>query len=99
MITIADMVDAQALLLDHLGIQRLLAVVGGSMGGMQVLQWAVAHPERVHLAIPMACAARQPTQAIAFNEVGRQAIMADPTGAAATTTTAGCPRRGWPSRA
>ena len=78
MITIADMVDAQALLLDYLGIQKLLAVVGGSMGGMQVLQWAVAHPERVHLAIPMACAARQPTQAIAFNEVGRQAIMADP---------------------
>jgi homoserine O-acetyltransferase/O-succinyltransferase len=78
MITIADMVNAQALLLDHLGIQKLLAVVGGSMGGMQVLQWAVAHPERVHLAIPVATAARQPTQAIAFNEVGRQAIMADP---------------------
>jgi len=78
MITIADMVNAQALLLDHLGIDKLLAVVGGSMGGMQVLQWTVAHPDRVHLAIPLACAARQPTQAIAFNEVGRQAIMADP---------------------
>ncbi len=78
MITIADMVDAQAMLLDHLGIPKLLAVVGGSMGGMQVLQWAIAHPERVHVAIPLATAARQPTQAIAFNEVGRQAIMADP---------------------
>jgi homoserine O-acetyltransferase len=77
-ITVADMVNAQALLLDHLGIDRLLAVIGGSMGGMQVLQWAVAHPQRVHLAIPVACAARQSTQAIAFNEVGRQAIMADP---------------------
>jgi len=78
MITIADMVDAQAMLLDHLGIPKLLAVVGGSMGGMQVLQWAIAHPERLHLAIPLATSARQPTQAIAFNEVGRQAIMADP---------------------
>jgi homoserine O-acetyltransferase len=78
MITIGDMVNAQAGLLDHLGIPKLLAVVGGSMGGMQALEWAVAHPDRVHLAVPMATAARQPTQAIAFNEVGRQAIMADP---------------------
>ena len=78
MITIADMVNAQALLLDHLGIAKLLAVIGGSMGGMQALQWAVAYPERVHQVIAMACAARQPAQAIAFNEVGRQAIMADP---------------------
>ena len=78
MITIADMVNAQAMLLDHLGIAKLLAAVGGSMGGMQVLEWAIAHPERVHLCVPMATAARQPTQAIAFNEVGRQAIMADP---------------------
>jgi homoserine O-acetyltransferase len=77
-ITVADMVEAQALLLDHLGIDRLLAVIGGSMGGMQALQWAVAHPERVHEVIAVATAARQPTQAIAFNEVGRQAIMADP---------------------
>jgi homoserine O-acetyltransferase len=77
-ITIADMVNAQALLLDHLGIEKLLAAVGGSMGGMQVLEWAVSHPERVHLCVPLATAARQPTQAIAFNEVGRQAIMADP---------------------
>ncbi len=77
-ITIGDMVNAQVMLLDHLEIPKLLAVVGGSMGGMQVLQWTVAHPDRLHLAIPLATAARQPTQAIAFNEVGRQAIMADP---------------------
>ena len=78
MITIADMVDAHLLLLDHLGIGKLLAAVGGSMGGMQVLELAVSHPDRLHLAVAMATAARQPTQAIAFNEVGRQAIMADP---------------------
>ena len=72
------MVNAQAMLLDHLGVDKLLAAVGGSMGGMQVLEWAVSHPERVHLCVPIATAARQPTQAIAFNEVGRQAIMADP---------------------
>jgi homoserine O-acetyltransferase/O-succinyltransferase len=77
-ITIADMVKAQVMLVDHLGIDKLLAAVGGSMGGMQVLEWAVMHPERVHLCVPLATAARQPTQAIAFNEVGRQAIMADP---------------------
>jgi homoserine O-acetyltransferase len=77
-ITIADMVEVQVRLLDKLGIAKLLAAVGGSMGGMQVLQLAVAHPDRLHLAIPMACAAYQPPQAVAFNEVGRQAIMADP---------------------
>ena len=77
-ITIPDMVNAQVMLVDHLGIDKLLAAVGGSMGGMQVLEWAVAHPHRVHLCVPLATAARQPTQAIAFNEVGRQAIMADP---------------------
>ncbi len=77
-ITIADMVNAQEMLLDHLGVPKLLAAVGGSMGGMQVLEWAISHPDRVHLCVPLATAARQPTQAIAFNEVGRQAIMADP---------------------
>ena len=77
-ITIADMVNAQVMLVDHLGIDKLLAAVGGSMGGMQVLEWAVSHPDRVRLCLPLATAARQPTQAIAFNEVGRQAIMADP---------------------
>jgi homoserine O-acetyltransferase len=77
-VTIADMVNAQAMLIDHLGIDRLLAVVGGSMGGMQVLGWSVSHPDRLHLAVPLATAACQPVQAIAFNEVGRQAIMGDP---------------------
>ena len=77
-ITIADMVRAQALLMDDMGIGRLLAVIGGSMGGMQVLQWASMFPERVHAAIPIATAARHSAQNIAFHEVGRQAIMADP---------------------
>ncbi|MEX2299243.1 MAG: homoserine O-acetyltransferase, partial [Dongiaceae bacterium] len=77
-ITIADMVRAQARLLDHLGIDKLFCVIGGSMGGMQVLQWAAAYPERVFSAVPIACAARHSAQNIAFHEVGRQAIMADP---------------------
>ena len=78
LVTIADMVDAQARLVDHLGIARLLAVVGGSMGGMQVLQWAARHPGRVVSAIPIATAAKHSSQNIAFHEVGRQAVMADP---------------------
>ncbi len=77
-ITIADMVRAQAMLLDALGIPSLFAVVGGSMGGMQVLQWASDYPERVHSAVCIAAAARHSAQNIAFHEVGRQAIMADP---------------------
>ena len=77
-ITIADMVNVQALLLDKLGIPKLLATIGGSMGGMKALQFAVAHPERAHAVIAIATAAQQPTKAIAFNEAGRQAIMADP---------------------
>jgi homoserine O-acetyltransferase len=77
-ITIRDMVRAQAMLLDHLGIDTLFAVVGGSMGGMQVLQWAESFPERVFSALPIACATRHSAQNIAFHEVGRQAIMADP---------------------
>ncbi|MGH9722593.1 MAG: homoserine O-acetyltransferase MetX [Bryobacteraceae bacterium] len=77
-ITIADMVRLQKMLVDHLGIQRLLAVTGGSMGAMQALQWAVAYPDGVAAAIPIAGAARHSAQQIAFNEVGRQAIMADP---------------------
>jgi homoserine O-acetyltransferase len=77
-ITIGDMVRLQKMLIDFLGIERLLAVAGGSMGGMQVLQWAVAYPERVAAAIPIATTARHSPQQIAFNEVGRQAIMADP---------------------
>src|SRR6201987_2445370 len=77
-ITISDMVRLQKLLIDHLGIPRLLAVSGGSMGGMQALEWAVAYPDRVASAIPIATTARHSAQQIAFNEVGRQAIMADP---------------------
>jgi homoserine O-acetyltransferase len=77
-ITIRDMVRAQAMLLDHLGIGTLFAVAGGSMGGMQVLQWAASYPERVFAALPIACATRHSAQNIAFHEVGRQAIMADP---------------------
>jgi homoserine O-acetyltransferase len=77
-LTIGDMVRAQALLLDHLGIETLFCVVGGSMGAMQVLEWAARHPERVFSAIPIAGAARHSAQNIAFHEVGRQAIMADP---------------------
>jgi len=77
-ITIGDMVRAQAMLLDYLGIGQLFAVIGGSMGGMQVLQWAASFPERVFSAIPVATAARHSSQNIAFHEVGRQAIMADP---------------------
>jgi len=78
LITIGDMVNAQLALLDHLGIERVLAATGGSMGGFQVLQFAVSHPERCKLAIPIATAGRQSAQNIAFNEIGRQAILADP---------------------
>jgi homoserine O-acetyltransferase len=77
-VTIHDMVDAQARLIDHLGIGTLFAVAGGSMGGMQVLQWASSYPERVFAALPIAAAARHSAQNIAFGEVGRQAVMADP---------------------
>ncbi len=78
LITIKDMVNAQLRLVEHLGIDKLLSVAGGSMGGMQVLQWVVSHPERVRSAIPIASTAVHSPQQIAFNEVGRQAIMADP---------------------
>ena len=77
-ITIRDMVRAQAMLLDHLGVARLKAVLGGSMGGMQVLEWAATFPDRVEAAVVIAAAARHSAQNIAFHEVGRQAIMADP---------------------
>ncbi len=77
-ITIRDMVRAQALLLDHLGIEQLHAVVGGSMGGMQALSWAATFPDRVQAALVIASTARHSAQNIAFHEVGRQAIMADP---------------------
>ncbi|HEY0526130.1 MAG TPA: homoserine O-acetyltransferase [Stellaceae bacterium] len=77
-ITVGDMVRAQKLLIDHLGIETLFCVIGGSMGGMQVLQWAASYPDRVFAAVPIATAARHSAQNIAFHEVGRQAIIADP---------------------
>jgi homoserine O-acetyltransferase len=78
LITIRDMVRAQKMLVDALGIEKLFAVIGGSMGGMQVLQWAASYPASVRAALPIACAARHSAQNIALHEVGRQAIMADP---------------------
>jgi homoserine O-acetyltransferase len=77
-VTIADMVSVQARLIDHLGIDQLFATLGGSMGGMQVLEWAAKFSERVFAAVPIATAARHSSQNIAFHEVGRQAIVADP---------------------
>jgi homoserine O-acetyltransferase/O-succinyltransferase len=76
-ISITDMVRLQKMLIDSLGIEKLLAVAGGSMGGMQALEWAVAYPDSVAAAIPIATTTRHSAQQIAFNEVGRQAIMAD----------------------
>jgi len=78
LITIPDMVRAQAMLVKRLGIETLFSVVGGSMGGMQVLQWATQYRDLVFSAMPIATAARHSAQNIAFHEVGRQAIMADP---------------------
>lgn len=77
-VTIGDMVRLQRDLMDHLGVQQLLCVAGGSMGGMQVLEWAVSFPDRVLSALPIASTGRHSAQQIAFNEVGRQAIMSDP---------------------
>ena len=78
LVTVRDMVRSQAALLDRLGIESLFCVLGGSMGGMQVLQWAASYPERVFAALPIATGARHSAQNIAFHEVGRQAVMADP---------------------
>ncbi len=78
LVTVGDMVRAQKLLIDHLGIERLLCVSGGSMGGMQALQWAVAYPEAVASCVAIAATQKHSPMQIAFNEVGRQAIMADP---------------------
>ena len=77
-VTIGDMVTAQKKLVDHLGIEKILCVVGGSIGGMQVLEWTVRYPEMVVSAIPLATTTKHSALAIAFNEVARQAIMADP---------------------
>ena len=77
-VTIADMVDAQKQLMDHLGVHRLNALIGGSIGGMQALEWSVRYPDRVESAVLLATTTRHSALAIAFNEVARQAIMADP---------------------
>jgi len=77
-VTIGDMVRAQKALLGHLGIKKILSVIGGSIGGMQVLEWSVRYPEMVVSAIPLATTTRHSALAIAFNEVARQAIMTDP---------------------
>jgi len=77
-VTIGDMVEAQKALLDHLGVKKLLAVVGGSIGGMQVLEWCVRYPEMVSAAVPLASTTKHSALAIAFNEVARQSIMVDP---------------------
>ena len=77
-ITISDMVNAQMRLIEHLGIKKLLSAIGGSMGGMQVLEWAASYPESLASAVPIATSSRHTAQNIAFHELGRQAIMADP---------------------
>lgn len=77
-ITIRDMVNAQKLLVEYLGVEKLFCVIGGSMGGMQALEWAALHPDMIRSAVPIAAAARHNAQNIAFHEIGRQAILADP---------------------
>ena len=77
-ISISDIVEAQKHLIDHLGIEKLLSVVGGSMGGMQVLQWMVTCPNKIYSAVPIATTLKHTPQQIAFNEVGRQSVMSDP---------------------
>ena len=78
LVTIRDMVRAQKRLVEHMGIEKLLAAVGGSMGGMQALQWTAAYPARVFSTLAIACSTRHSAQNIAFHELGRQAVMADP---------------------
>jgi homoserine O-acetyltransferase len=77
-VTVKDWVRSQALLADHLGIDRFAAIIGGSLGGMQAMQWSIDHPHRVRAAVLIACAARLSAQNIAFNEIARQAILSDP---------------------
>ena len=76
--TIKDMVNLQLKLIDSMQIKKLFSVIGGSMGGMQVLEWAASYPNRIYSAIPIATSYRHSAQNIAFHEVGRQAIMNDP---------------------
>ncbi len=94
LITIADMVKVQKLLLDHLGVKHLLSVIGGSMGGMQVLQWAIEYPDFVRSAIPIATTTHLGAQAIAFDAVGRNAILSDPNFSAGRYPPGGGPDRG-----
>jgi homoserine O-acetyltransferase len=77
-VTIRDMVRAQVALLDYLGIEKIFCAIGGSMGGMQALVWATDYPERIHTCIPIATCMAHSAMQIAFNEIGRQAIMTDP---------------------
>lgn len=93
-ITIADMVKVQKRLVEQLGIKKLLAVAGGSMGGQQVLEWATAYPDSVRAALPIATTSRLSAQGIAFNEVGRRAIMADPDWKGGNYYAGDPPRRG-----
>lgn len=93
-VTIGDMVRVQERLITGLGIEKLYCAIGGSMGGMQVLEWMVRYPDRVRSAIPLATTARQNAQAIAFNEVGRTAIMQDPNWREGTYPPEGGPRVG-----
>jgi homoserine O-acetyltransferase len=93
-ITVADMVKVQKLLLDKLGIKQLLAVIGGSIGGMQVLQWAIDYPDFVKAAIPIATTSHLGAQSIAFDAVGRNAILADPNFAGGRYTAEKVPDRG-----
>lgn len=78
LVTVGDWVRLQALLLDHLGIERIYAVIGGSLGGQQALEWALAFPERVENALVLAASARLSPQGLAFHAVGRHAILSDP---------------------
>ncbi len=89
-VTIADMVRAQTMLIDAMGIDRLFAVVGGSMGGMLALEWAVRYPNRVKSCVPIATSARHSPQNIAFHEIGRQAVMADPNWREGAYNSLGC---------
>ena len=93
-VTIHDMVRAQKLLMDHLGVHALHAVIGGSMGGMQAMLWSILYPSFVRRLIAMATTAREGAQAIAFNEVGRQAIMQDPAWSQGNYPADGGPRVG-----
>ncbi len=94
LVGICDMVEAQKRLIDHLGINTLLSVVGGSMGGMQVLQWMVSYPQKIRSAIPIATTLKHTPQQIAFNEVGRQAVMADPAWKGGNYYASGPPSKG-----